>query len=208
MKTILFLPKIFIFLFLASNILFAKNDLAILKHGDIIFQTSLSSQSKAIQIATNSPYSHCGVIFIIDDKMYVFEAVEPVKLTPIKEWIKRGKDGHFVVKRVKNADTILTKEVLEKMDKIQDEFLGKHYDLVFSWSDKEIYCSELIYKLFFNATNIEVGKLQKLRDFDLSNDIVKAKLKERYGKNIPLDETVVSPKAIFESELLEVILQN
>ena len=32
------------------------------RSGDIIFQTSKSSQSKAIQIATNSKYSHMRII--------------------------------------------------------------------------------------------------------------------------------------------------
>ena len=31
-----------------------------IKYGDLIFQTSLSAQSKAIQLATKSKYSHCG----------------------------------------------------------------------------------------------------------------------------------------------------
>ncbi|MES2797692.1 MAG: hypothetical protein V4683_17115 [Bacteroidota bacterium] len=34
-----------------------------IKNGDLIFQTSLSGQSKAIQLATNSKYSHCGLIY-------------------------------------------------------------------------------------------------------------------------------------------------
>ncbi len=34
------------------------------KDGDIIFQSSQSSQSKAVEQATNSPYSHMGIIFI------------------------------------------------------------------------------------------------------------------------------------------------
>ena len=33
-----------------------------LKNGDLIFHTSQSSQSQAIQIATNSKYSHMGII--------------------------------------------------------------------------------------------------------------------------------------------------
>ena len=33
------------------------------QNGDIIFQTSNSSQSKAIQLATHSPYSHVGIIY-------------------------------------------------------------------------------------------------------------------------------------------------
>ena len=74
-----------------------------LKDGDLIFQTSRSSQSKAIQLATNSKYSHCGIVFKEGDSFYVFEAVQPVKRTPLAEWIARGEKGEFVVKRLKNA---------------------------------------------------------------------------------------------------------
>lgn len=34
-----------------------------LRNGDLIFQTSKSAQSQAIQAATHSPYSHCGIVF-------------------------------------------------------------------------------------------------------------------------------------------------
>jgi hypothetical protein len=34
-----------------------------IQNGDIIFQPSQSKQSKAIQIATKSKYSHCGIIY-------------------------------------------------------------------------------------------------------------------------------------------------
>ena len=46
--------------------------------GDIIFQISRSSQSKAIQLATHSDYSHTGMLVIRNKKPYVFEAVGPV----------------------------------------------------------------------------------------------------------------------------------
>ncbi|MDR2341894.1 MAG: hypothetical protein LBD84_02485 [Campylobacteraceae bacterium] len=45
--------------------------------------------------------------------------------------------------------------------------------------------------------------MQKLSDFDLSSDMTKTKLKERYGDNIPMNETVTSLVSIFESELLK-----
>lgn len=86
-----------------------------LKNGDIIFQTSLSEQSKAIQLATKSKYSHCGIVYSDNGQFYVFEAVQPVKTTPLDKWIARGKDGHYVIKRLKNVDQILTSETLEKM---------------------------------------------------------------------------------------------
>lgn len=172
------------------------------REGDLIFQTSQSSQSKVIQLATKSAYSHCGVIFSENGQWYVLEAVQPVKRTPLKEWIKRGSNGHYVVKRLKNADEVLTPEVIADMKKEGAAMTGKNYDLAFEWSDDRIYCSELAWKIYNRSTGLEIGKLQKLHEFDLSNDLVKAKLKERYGDKIPLDETVISPASIYNSELL------
>jgi uncharacterized protein YycO len=88
-----------------------------------------------------------------------------------------------------------------------NKFIGKNYDLTFEWDDERIYCSELVYKIYKLGAGIEVGKLQKLSEFDLSNPIVKAKLVERYGTKIPLDEPVISPGAIFtDTNLMEVTM--
>jgi len=176
--------------------------------GDLIFQTSTSAQSKAIQLATRSRYSHCGIIYKEDDKFYVFEAVQPVQRTPLDKWIARGKNRHYVIKRLKNADKVLTAEALQKMKQVGATFTGKNYDLTFEWSDDRIYCSELIWKVYQRSTGIEIGKLEKLSDFDLTSDVVKAKMKERYGNNIPKNEIVISPKAIFESKLLVTIIDR
>ena len=179
-----------------------------IKNGDLIFQTSLSSQSQAIQLATNSKYSHCGIVYIENGQYYVFEAIQPVKTTPLDKWIARGKDGHYVIKRLKNADQILTEETLQKMKAVGEKFRGKNYDLTFEWSDDKIYCSELVWKIYQRATGIELGKLQKLSEFDLTNDLVKKKIKERYGDKIPTEETVISPDALFDSELLITVKEN
>lgn len=179
-----------------------------IKNGDLIFQTSLSGQSKAIQLATKSKYSHCGLIFKDDNGFYVFEAVQPVKRTSLDKWIARGQDGKYVVKRLKNADEILTSAILTKMKQVGDNFSGKNYDLTFEWSDDKIYCSELIWKIYQRSTGIEIGKLEKLGDFDLTNEAVKKKMNERYGNKIPMDEIVISPAAIFDSELLTTVKAN
>ena len=179
-----------------------------LKNGDLIFQTSTSKQSKAIQLATKSRYSHCGIIFINKGTYCVFEAVQPVGWMPLKEWIAKGVNSHYVVKRLKNADTILTDATIKKMKKEGEKFNGKNYDSHFEWSDTKIYCSELIWKIYKRSTGIEIGKLQKLRDFDLSNEIVKNTMKKRYHNKIPMDEIVISPAAIFDSELLITVKSN
>jgi len=173
-----------------------------IENGDIIFQVSKSGQSKAIQLATNSRYSHMGIIYRDNGQYFVYEAVEPDTLTPLKEWIDRGEKGHYVIKRLKNADKVLTPDVVAKMKQAGKQFKGKPYDIYFEWSDDKIYCSELFWKIYKQAAGIEIGELQRLSDFNLADDIVQTKMKERYGDNIPMDEKVISPAAMFRSDQL------
>ncbi len=178
------------------------------QNGDLIFHTSRSAQSQAIQLATKSKYSHCGIIYEDKGQYFVFEAVQPVSSTPLAKWIDRGEGGHFVVKRLKNADQVLTSSALAKMKAVGEEFTGKDYDLTFEWSDDKIYCSELIWKVYQRATGLEVGKLEKLKDFDLSAKPVQAKMRERYGNKIPYEEQVISPASMFASELLKTVVEK
>jgi uncharacterized protein YycO len=173
--------------------------------GDIIFQTSQSSQCKAVQLATHSIYSHCGILYKTENELVVYEAIGPVKLTPFNEWIKHGKDEKYVVRRLKNSSTLLTPAILKKMEEVGKQFAGKEYDIYFGWNNDRIYCSELVWKIYKEAAQLEVGKLQQLKEFDLTSEPVKEKLRERYGNKIPLEDTVISPQRIFESNLLETI---
>lgn len=179
-----------------------------IQNGDIIFHTSKSEQSQAIQLATGSKYSHMGIIYEDQGKYFVYEAVQPVKLTPLAEWKKRGENGHYVIKRLKNAEEVLSPAVLSNMKKVGEQYLGKSYDVYFNWSDEKIYCSELVWKIYKEAAGIEIGTLENLSDFDLSSDYVQSIMKERYGNNIPLDEKVISPAAMFNSSLLVTVEEN
>jgi len=173
-----------------------------LRDGDIIFQTSQSEQSIAIQKATHSQYSHMGIVFIRDGSPYVYEAIKTVQYTPIRKWVDRGEEGHYVVKRLREADRILTPQAVKKLRQACTKFQGKPYDSYFEWSDKRIYCSELVWKIYDRGIGIRLGRLQKLRHLDLSDPIVKTKMKERYGSKVPLKETVISPGEMFSSDLL------
>lgn len=179
-----------------------------LKDGDIIFQTSQSQQCEAVRIATNSKFSHCGIIYQIDGKNYVYEAVQPVKTTPLEDWISHGEDNAVVVKRLKNAAEVLTPATLQKMKTYGKQFQNRDYDLYFEWSDKKIYCSELVWKIYKNGANIELCKLESLKNFNLSNPKVKEILAERYGNNIPLDEKVVAPSQLVDSDLLITVMDT
>jgi hypothetical protein len=179
-----------------------------LKDGDIIFQTSESRQCEAVRIATNSKFSHCGIIYEIKGEKYVYEAVQPVKITPLKEWISHGKDSKYLVKRLKNDTAFLTPTVLEKMKTYGSQFKNKDYDLYFEWSDEKIYCSELVWKIYKNGAGIELCKLESLKNFKLDNPKVKEILRERYGNTIPLEEKVVAPSQLVDSPLLETVIDT
>lgn len=173
--------------------------------GDLIFQTSRSAQSLAIQRATGSRYSHMGLVFLRDGKAFVFEAVQPVKFTPLDQWIARGEGRHYVVKRLRSAASVLTPAKIEDLRATAKHFLGRPYDLTFEWSDERMYCSEIVWKMLDRVLDLQVGQLQQVRDFDLSDPAVRAKMRERYGKEVPLDMSVISPAAMFESGLLETV---
>ncbi len=168
------------------------------KNGDIIFQSSKSGQSLAVQLATHSKYSHVGVLMKEGDEWYVYEAVQPVKKTKFEKWIKHGDDKFWITKRLEG----LTSEQASKIKSYMVSQLNKNYDTYYNWGDGEMYCSELVWKAY-HAVGIDLCDLRKMSSFDLTHPIVKVKLQERYGTNIPLDEKVVAPSDIFDSVLLK-----
>lgn len=178
------------------------------KNGDIIFQTSQSEQCEAVRIATNSKFSHCGIIYIENGKTYVYEAVQPVKMTLLSDWIRHGEGNKYVVKRLQDADKLLNNEVMEKMKSYGKTLNNKNYDIYFEWSNDKIYCSELVWKIYKEGANIELCPLQKLKEFNLEHPLVKTILNERYGNAVPLNEDVVAPSQIVESDKLITVFDN
>ena len=178
-----------------------------LQEGDIVFQTSRSSQSEAVQKATHSQYSHMGIIFFKKGLPLVFEASRTVIYTPLEKWAARGVDAHYEIARVRD-ETAHTPEALSSLRRAAKAFEGLPYDPTFEWSDSKMYCSELVWKIYKRALGIEIGTLVKLREFDLTAPAVQKKIIERYHGKPPLDEIVISPQAIFDSKLIEHIVRE
>jgi hypothetical protein len=173
--------------------------------GDIIFQSSDSRTNKAIELATHSKFSHVGVIVDYQGSLQVLEAGNPVSITPLAKFIQRGSGGQYEVLRLKEAEEVLTAEVKTALINTGKTWVGKKYDFVFSWNDEELYCSELVYKLYANTLHLNLTEPKPLKSFDLSHPLVKEQLKIKYGQNIPYDDNMVSPQQLYESDLLEPI---
>jgi hypothetical protein len=197
--------KILLLIIIIISLVFESCTSQDFKNGDIIFQTSKSSQSKMIQLITESKLTHCGIIFFRNGKPYVFEAVQPVKKTPLQEWINRGVGKKYIVSRVKDP---LTKRELNDMFNYAASLLGKDYDSQFQWSDEKMYCSELVYKVMLAGDRF-VGNGKKFSDYNLNNDIVKKAIKKRYnGNSINLNEMVITPVDIYKNANVKSIYTN
>lgn len=192
-------------LVLGVNIAFAQEAL---REGDILFHSSNSAQSDAIARATKSPYTHMGMLLIKDGRAQVLEAADTVRYTALDEWIARGAGSQYVVKRLRDADQVLTENGVRELRRSAHSMLGKRYDAAFSWSDQRMYCSELVWKIYARALGVRIGKQARLRDFALHDPVVKRALRERYGKRVPLQERVISPAAMFAADNLVLVMQR
>jgi len=125
-----------------------------LRDGDLIFQTSRSSQSTAIGIASLSLYTHMGIIRYTPHGVVVIEAAGPVRETPLKAWI-----GRYAVYRAPGLKPAQTEQVFWAAKRLY----GRPYDPYFSFEDSAIYCSELV-DLAFSSAGIRLGKRQRIAD--------------------------------------------
>lgn len=174
--------------------------------GDIIFQESQSHQSKAIREVTKSRWSHVGILFQEKNAWYVAEAVQPVRMTPLSSFISRGKNRDYRVYRMPG----LTQGQGAELKKYVSRLMGQNYDIYFEWSDNMIYCSELVYKAFFEVTGAEIGTLQKYRDLNLNGPFARELIRRRIedtGRVLNLDEPIVTPATQLQDSDLVLVEQ-
>jgi hypothetical protein len=183
---------------LYANAVFAQ---PAFKTGDIIFQSSQGKTNLAIELATHSKFSHVGIIVKQNQQDFVLEASEPLSLTPLATFIERGTNAYYEVLRLKNAKKI-NQQKTKHLWAMAKNWLGRSYDAVFSWTDEQFYCSELVYKLYERVLNQRLATPKPLKSFDLSHPLVQEQLTVKYGDKIPLEENMISPQQLYESKLL------
>ncbi|HEX8819627.1 MAG TPA: YiiX/YebB-like N1pC/P60 family cysteine hydrolase [Archangium sp.] len=170
-----------------------------LKTGDLVFHTSRSRQSAAIQAATDSPLSHVGLVEVTPQGVYVVEAVQPVKRVPFARWKARGVNGRILVLRPEQ----LPEDKREAAVAEAKRHLGKPYDWRFGWGDEAMYCSELARKAYTRAAGVDYGKLERLGTLNVKR--LESALRERYSGKVPLELELITPASLAEDERLTVV---
>jgi hypothetical protein len=168
------------------------------QEGDIAFQSLPHNPLiDTIEGATDSPFSHCGILHETKYGWSVIEAIGPVKETPIATWREQGRDGHFTVYRLKPA----YRGKIPAFISAAQSYEGRPYDIHYDMDDAAIYCSELIYKAFRKSTGEELGRLQKLGELNWRP--YEPVIKQIEGGRVPLDRVMITPRSITEAPQLE-----
>ena len=121
-------------------------DLSTLREGDIVFIETRSFQSKFVKMGMMSIWSHCGIAVNTPEGVQIMEADTTVRILPIERFIDKSVGKKFIVKRP-------VQQLSEPID--QAEWLGRWYDLNFSFDNEEVYCSELVW-LIYKEQGIEL----------------------------------------------------
>jgi hypothetical protein len=156
--------------------------------GDVLFHSAPESRLiNAIEGVTQSPYSHCGMVIEYNGQWAVIEAHSGVEITPLARFIARGRNGGFAAYRPAEKYQAVMPEVVQ----CALQYLGRPYDIRYQLDDERIYCSELVYKAFKDATGDEFGKLARFGDMNWQP--YRATI-EYINGHVPLDRMMITPK--------------
>ncbi|MGJ8723502.1 MAG: YiiX/YebB-like N1pC/P60 family cysteine hydrolase [Roseibacillus sp.] len=175
--------------------------------GDVLFQSLPNGPGldvvDAIEGATESPYSHCGVVVNKKGKWYVLEAMVPtVQEVPYERWIKRSQ-GKFAAYRLKEHWRIMIPAWIKEMRRK----MGKPYDFRYRMEDDEIYCSELPFDAWKKLTGADMGKIVKLGDLKWQK-YRQVILDIEGSEKVPVEREMITPRDLAAAEQLELVLKN
>ncbi len=168
-----------------------------LEEGDLVFETSSSPQSAAIQWASRSRWSHVGIVEVAPGGTFVVEALGKVSRTPWDAWRRRARrDGPLLVLRARGVGPDARGRAVEAAK----AFLGRRYDPRFGWGDDRIYCSELVVKAYERGAGVSLGRRQRLGDLRLAG--IEGAMAKRFGGSVPKDLVLVTPASLAEDPRL------
>ena len=168
------------------------------QEGDVVFQSLPHNPLiDAIEGATDSPFSHCGILHRAKDGWMVIEAIGPVKETALSAWITQGREKKYTAYRLQDK----YRPKVPAFIQAAQTYEGRPYDIHYDIDDAAIYCSELIYKAFLRATGEEMGHLQMLGQLNWMP--YSGVIQQIEGGKLPLERKMITPRALSEAPQLE-----
>ncbi len=167
------------------------------REGDILFQSLPRGQLvDAIEGVTSSEWSHCGLLQKNDGGWYVAEAIGQVRYTPLYLWVVRGRGSKVASYRLKDVPVGLDQALVGGVRAL----LGRPYDFRYAPEDDEIYCSELVYKVYDRTLGIRIGAWERLGDLNWKP--FEPVIREMENGGLPLDRMMITPVGLTRSSLV------
>ena len=111
--------------------------------------------------------------------------------------VEHGEDGRFCAYRLKAK----YRDSIPRFIGAAFKYEGRPYDIRYQMETSAIYCSELIYRAFHDASGEELGATVRLGDLNWQPH---QKSIERFeGGPVPLDRLIITPVAISKARQLE-----
>ena len=177
--------------------------------GDIVFVHIDVLPFRKIARDTGSWTNHVGIVTAIDGgEPIVSESTFPFsKHTPLSKFLKRGKDGRVVVKRLPQPISPAQQEALRAAAKAR---LGKFYDAGFDLASRKQFCSRFVYEIVKEVLGVELGSVQSLRELLAENPHADMRFwRVWYFGRIPWERRTVTPASqIADTTLLTVFDGN
>lgn len=152
-------------LFIVSLLISFAASAVELKVGDILLQPLNCWSCSLIEMEENTIYSHAGIVVAVAPEVLVAEALNKVRVLPLKTFHARTRPGgKLSVQRLTNEDAVdyLQANQPKLMQMYQDWFHGSDYDHDFLWNNmdangvEKFYCTEFITKLIQGFLGIEL----------------------------------------------------
>ena len=175
------------------------------QEGDVLFQALPLNLDLVVAIegVTGSNYSHCGVVVKGENGNWqVFESIGTVGAIPLKNWVDRGRGNKFAGFRLNDEHTLELPKFLSALPR----YHGRPYDVRYRMDDKFIYCSELVYKAYRDATGKPLGKLIRLGDLNWRP--FAATIRKYEGGDPPLDREMITPIDLSRAPQLKKVFDN
>ena len=161
------------------------------QEGDIVFQPLPEGELvEAIEGISRSEWSHCGILIKYQGDWHVAEAIGEVRYTPLHAWIIRGRKAKVESYRVNQLPADAAPKIKAGIAKL----IGRSYDFRYAPDDTEIYCSELVNKVYARELGIELGTWERLGD--LNWQPYEKFIRHMESGPVPLDRPMVTPVSL------------
>jgi hypothetical protein len=173
----------------------------VLRDGDIVFRMGDARllhgyfpMSRFLANASNSPFSHTGVVAIEEDGPVVYDTTRTsVARQPFCVWILDNV-GSIGVKRLRPEHRGAIPGVLAYCRKVFQEQVPFDYEL--SLDDRKLYCVEMTEKAFRSA-GLELSKPIRLGDMERAPEFPVCMFGIQYASNYMLEEPLTFNSLVY-----------